>query len=98
MGQTLLHGLESNFHYTLRGREIWITHLQANNLSSAGFESQDAIRYRDGWRLSQGIELSVEALHKIPSINGKQFISTMQISSTFRNSCKRSSPVDTIRL
>jgi hypothetical protein len=63
MGKALLHGFERNLRHGRWSRKIGVTHLQANQLASAGFERQDAICHRDGRGLSKSIELNVEALH-----------------------------------
>src|SRR5512138_3716817 len=87
MSEACLHGLERGIHHRGRCWEIRITHLQTDKLSSAGFECQDAVCHCHGRRLSDGIELNVEALHNNLTKNSKQFISIIQISSTCMNSC-----------
>jgi hypothetical protein len=60
MSLSLLHGFECGFHDGRVGAKIRVTHLQAGDVSSAGFERKDAVCHGDGGRLSDEIELLVE--------------------------------------
>jgi hypothetical protein len=63
MSQAILHGFVGDIEDRLWGTKIGITYLQTNDFSSAGFERQDSVCHSDRSRLTQGIELNVEALH-----------------------------------
>jgi hypothetical protein len=59
MRLTILHGFERGFYNGGVGAEIGVAHLQANDISPAGFKREDAVSHGNSGGLSKEIELLV---------------------------------------